>query len=174
MKFFKDPKNWRNELATIGLSAGTVMFFLSFLVLGNPTVWLLVACVPLLLPLLFGSWLKMKVPALVILSISIWIIVLETTRFNPIKVVSPDGKTAAILWVKGNNNCYTVIIGEQTFYTAASIYHNARGVWNGNDLFVLESSDIGPTEFRRENGVWRATPEEHLHRTPLKARETNP
>ncbi len=43
MKFFKDPKNWRNELAAIGLSVGTVMFLLSFLVLGVPTVWLLVA-----------------------------------------------------------------------------------------------------------------------------------
>ena len=76
--------------------------------------------------------------------------------------------------VKGNNNCYTVIIGEQTFYTDASIYQKAYGVWNGNDLFVLESSDIGPTEFRRANGVWRATPEEHLQRTTQKAKETNP
>ena len=92
MKFFKDPKNWRNELAAIGLSAGTVMFFLSFLVLGDPTVWLLVVCVPLLLPLLFGFWLKKRIPALIILSISIWIIVCETTRFSPIKVVSPDGQ----------------------------------------------------------------------------------
>ena len=129
---------------------------------------------PLLLPLLFGSWLRMKLPALIVLSISIWIIALETTRFNPIKVVSPDGQTAAILHVKGNNNYYTVIIGEQTFYTGASIYQKAHGVWNGNDLFVLESSDIGPTAFRRENGVWRATPEEHLHYTPQKAKETNP
>ncbi len=174
MKFFKDSKNWRNELAVIGLSIGTVLFFLSFLLLGDPNVWLLVACVPLLLPLLFGSWLKMKLPALVVLSISIWIIALETTRFNPIKIVSPDGQTTAILRVKGNNNCYTVIIGEQTFYTGASIFQKAHGVWNGNDLFVLESSDIGPTEFRRENGVWRATPEEHLHRTPQKAKEINP
>ena len=74
MKFFKDPKNWRNELAAIGLSSGTVMFFLSFLVLGDPLVWLLVACVPLLLPLFFGSWLKMKVPALLLLLISLGII----------------------------------------------------------------------------------------------------
>ena len=74
MKFFKDPKNWRNELAAIGLSAGVAMFFLSFLVLGDPTIWLLVACVPLLLTLLFGSWLRMKVPALLTLAISAWII----------------------------------------------------------------------------------------------------
>ena len=174
MQFFKDPKNWRNELAAIGLSAGTVMFFLSFLVLGNPTIWLLVACVPLLLPLLFGSWLKMKVPALLILSISIWIIVLETTRFNPIKVASPDKQTAAILLVKGNNNCYTVKLDKQVFYTGASIYHNARGVWKNNDLFVLESSDIGPTEFRRENGIWEASPEDHLHHTPREAEEVMP
>ncbi len=174
MKFFKDSKNWRNELAVIGLSIGIVLFFLSFLLLGDPTVWLLVACVPLLLPLLCGSWLRMKLPALGVLSISIWIIALETTRFHPIKVVSPDGQTVAILHVKGNNNCYTVIIGEQTFYTGASIYQKAHGVWNGNDLFVLESSDIGPTAFRRENGVWRATPEEHLHHTPQKDKETNP
>lgn len=174
MQFFKDPKNWRNELAAIGLSAGTVMFFLSFLVLGNPSVWLLVACVPLLLPLLFGSWLKMRVPALLFLSISIWIIVWETTRFNPIKVASPDGQTVAILLVTGNNNCHTVIIGEQTFYTDASIYQKARGVWNGNDLFVLESSDIGPTEFRRESGVWKASPEEHVRLTPRKTKGAMP
>ena len=74
MKFFKDPKNWRNELAAIGLSVGTVMFLLSFLVLGVPTVWLLVACVPLSLPLLSGSLLKMRLPALLILAISVWII----------------------------------------------------------------------------------------------------
>ena len=74
MKFFKDPKNWRNELAAIGLSAGMAMFFLSFLMLGDPTVWLLVSCVPLLLPLLFGSWLRMKVPALLIMAISAWMI----------------------------------------------------------------------------------------------------
>ena len=60
MKFFKDSKNWRNELAAIGLSIGIVLFFLSFLLLGDPTVWLLVACVPLLLPLLFGSWLNVQ------------------------------------------------------------------------------------------------------------------
>jgi len=60
MKFFKDSKNWRNELAVIGLSIGTVLFFLSFLLLGDPKVWLLVACVPLLLPLLFCSWLNVQ------------------------------------------------------------------------------------------------------------------
>ena len=26
MKFFKDPKNWRSELAAIGLAAGSVLF----------------------------------------------------------------------------------------------------------------------------------------------------
>ena len=36
MKFFKDSKNWRNELAVIGLSIGTVLFFLNFLWLGFP------------------------------------------------------------------------------------------------------------------------------------------
>ena len=73
MKFFEDTKKWRNELAAIGLTAGAVMFFLSFFVLGNPTVWLLVSCIPLLLPLFFGSWLKMKLPALLFLAFAAWI-----------------------------------------------------------------------------------------------------
>ena len=73
MKFFKDSKNWRSELAAIGLAAGSVLFFLSFFVLGDPNVWLLVSGIPLLLPLFFGSWLKMKLPALLILAVSAWI-----------------------------------------------------------------------------------------------------
>ncbi len=56
MRFLKSPKNWRNEFAAIGLSLGTVLFFLIFLLLGDPSVWLPVACVPLL----FGSWLNVK------------------------------------------------------------------------------------------------------------------
>ena len=39
MKFFEDPKKWRSELAAIGLAAGSVLFFLSFFVLGKPNAW---------------------------------------------------------------------------------------------------------------------------------------
>ena len=174
MKFFKDPKNWRSELAAIGLAAGSVLFFLSFFVLGNPNVWLLVSCIPLLLPLFFGSWLKMKLPALLLLVLTGWISCREITRFDPIKVISPDGKTVAILDVRGNNNCYTVKLDKQVFYTGASIYQNARGVWKNNTLFVLESSDIGPTEFRRESGVWKASPEDFIRLTPRKTKDARP
>ena len=174
MKFFKDPKKWRSELAAIGLAAGSVLFFLSFFVLGNPNVWLLVSCIPLLMPLFFGSWLKMKLPALLFLVLAGWISFREITRFDPIKVISPDGKTVAILYVRGNNNCYTVMLDKQVFYTGASIYQKARGVWKNNDLFELESSDIGPTEFRRENGVWKASPEEHIRLAPRKTKDARP
>ena len=179
MKFFKDPKKWRSELAAIGLAAGPVLFFLSFFVLGNPNVWLLVSCIPLLLPLFFGSWLKMKLPALlflvlVFLVLAVCISCREITRFDPIKVISPDGKTVAILDVRGNNNCYTVKLDKQVFYTGASIYQKARGVWKNNDLFVLESSDIGPTEFRRESGVWKASPEDHIRLTPRETKDAKP
>ena len=173
MKFFKDPKNWRSELAAIGLAAGSVLFFLSFFVLGNPNVWLLVSCIPLLLPLFFGSWLKMKLPALLFLVLAGWISFREITRFDPIKVISPDGKTVAILDVRGSN-CYTVKLGQQVFHTGASIYQKARGEWKTNDLFVLESSDIGPTEFRRENGVWKVSPEEHIRLAPRKPKGAMP
>ena len=174
MKFFEDPKKWRSELAAIGLAAGSVLFFLSFFVLGDPNVWLLVSCIPLLLPLLFGSWLKMRLPALLFLVLAGGISCREITRFDPIKVISPDGKTVAILYVRGNNNCYTVMLDKQVFHTGASIYQNARGVWKNNDFFVLESSDIGPTEFRREDGVWKASPKEHVRLTPRKTKGEMP
>ena len=174
MKFFKDPKNWRSELAAIGLAAGSVLFFLSFFVLGDPNVWLLVSCIPLLLPLLFGSWLKMRLPALLFLVLAGGISCREITRFDPIKVTSPDGKTVAILYVRENNNCYTVKLDKQVFYTGASIYQKARGVWKNNDLFVLESSDIGPTEFRRESGAWKASPEDHIRLTPRETKDAKP
>jgi|GEM_PF-2440164 len=174
MKFFEDPKNWRSELAAIGLAAGAVMIFFSLFVLGNPNVWLLVSCIPLLLPLFFGSWLKMKLPALLLLVLAGWISFWEITRFDPIKVISPDGKMVAILYVRGNNKCYTVMLDKQVFHTGASIYQNARGVWKNNNLFVLESSDIGPTEFRREDGVWKASPEEHVRLTPRKTKGAMP
>ena len=73
MKFFEDPKRWRDELAAIGPAVGSVLFFLSFFVLGNPNVWLLAGGIPLLLPLFFGPWLKMRLPALLILAVSAWI-----------------------------------------------------------------------------------------------------
>ena len=174
MKFFEDPKKWRSELAAIGLTAGAVMIFFSLFALGDPNVWLLVSCIPLLLPLFFGSWLKMKLPALLFLAFAGWTIFWEITRFDPIKEISPDGKTVAILYVHGNNNCYTVKLDKQVFYTGSSIYQKVRGVWKNNDLFVLESSDIGPTEFRREDGVWKASPEEHVRLTPRKTKGAMP
>ena len=80
---------------------------------------------------------------------------------NPqsITEVSPDGKNIAILSMKDNDKCFTVEIAGQTFYTKASIYHNTKGEWQGNDRFTLKSSDVGDIEFRKENGVWKASPE---------------
>lgn len=80
---------------------------------------------------------------------------------NPqsITEVSPDGKNIAILSMKDNDKCFTVEIAGQKFYTKASIYHNTKGEWQGNDRFTLKSSDVGDIEFRKENGVWKAAPE---------------
>ena len=166
MHFFKDSKNWKSELSLVGLSAGLMMFFLSFFVLGDPTIWLLVSCIPLLLPLIFGSWLKMKIPAcllIIVAGLFLWHSI-ESTR--PIKTVSPSGTVIYLLSGQKNNNyCYIVQIGTQIFYTDASIYHNIQCVWKGDDIFILDSSDVGPIEFHKENGIW-TTSSEHLHRYP--------
>ena len=73
--------------------------------------------------------------------------------------VSPDGKITAVLSPKGNNKCFTVKIDGQIFYTRASIYHNTKVEWQNNEHFVLKSSDVGDIEFRKENGVWKASTE---------------
>ena len=159
MKFFKDPANWKQEISEIGLTAGFILFLLSFLVLGNPSIWLLFSCVPLLIPLIFGSRWKMKLPALLIIILSGWIIFTWADQRKPVIETSNDGNNHAILVSQGNNNCYTVKIDGQVFYTHASIYHNAKSEWQGNDLFILKSSDVGDIEFRKENGVWKASPE---------------
>ena len=160
MKFFKNPANWQQEISKIGLTAGFMLFLLSFLVLGNPSIWLLFSCVPLLISLIFGSRLKTKLPALLLILISAGII--GSTIYwqrRPISLNSPDDKSTAVLFRRGNNNCYTVKINEQIFYIKASIYHNVRCEWQGNDCFILKSSDVGDIEFRKENGVWKASPE---------------
>ena len=81
---------------------------------------------------------------------------------NPqsITEVSPDGKITAVLSPKGNNKCFTVKIDGQIFYTRASIYHNTKVEWQNNEHFVLKSSDVGDIEFRKDNGVWKASPED--------------
>ena len=160
MKFFKDPKNWKQEISGIGLTAGFMLFLLSLLVLGIPNIWLLFSCIPLLVPLIFGSWWKMKLPALLLIVISAGII--GSTIYwqrRPIGLNSPNDKSTAFLYRRGNNNCYTVKIDEQIFYTKASIYHNTKLEWQENDCFILKSSDVGNIEFRKENGVWKASPE---------------
>ena len=160
MKFFKDSKNWKQEISGIGLTAGFMLFLLSFLVLGNPNIWLLFSCIPLLVPLIFGSWLKMKLPAFLLIVISAGII--GSTIYwqrRPIGLNSPNDKSTAFLYRRGNNNCYTVKIDEQIFYTKASIYHNTKLEWQGNVCFILKSSDVGDIEFRKENGIWKASPE---------------
>ena len=160
MKFFKDPKNWKQEISEIGLTAGFMLFLFSFLVMGNPNIWLLFSCIPLLIPLIFGSRLKMKLPALLLIVISAGII--GSTIYwqrRPIGLNSPNDKSTAFLYRRGNNNCYTVKIDEQIFYTKASIYHNTKLEWQGNVCFILKSSDVGDIEFRKENGIWKASPE---------------
>ena len=72
MRFFHDPGSWRNELAAIGLAAGAVMFPFGFLSLGDPAIWLLASCIPLLLPVVFGPWLKMKLPALLLVAVAVF------------------------------------------------------------------------------------------------------
>ena len=165
MKLVKDPKNWKQEISGIGLTAGFMLFLLSFLVLGIPNIWLLFSCIPLLVPLIFGSWWKMKLPAFLLIVISAGII--GSTIYwqrRPIGLNSPNDKSTVFLYRRGNNNCYTVKIDEQIFYTKASIYHNTKLEWQGNDCFILKSSDVGDIEFRKENGVWKASPESLLRK----------
>ena len=160
MKLFKDPKNWKQEISGIGLTAGFMLCLLSFLVLGNPNIWLLFSCIPLLIPLIFGSRLKMKLPALLLIVISAGII--GSTIYwqrRPIGLNSPNDKSTAFLYRRGNNNCYTLKIDGQFFYTKVLIGRISTFDWQGNDLFILKSSDVGNIEFRKENGVWKATPE---------------
>ncbi len=160
MKFFKAPANWQQEISGIGLTAGFMLFLLSFLVLGNPSIWLLFSCVPLLIPLIFGSWLKMKLPAFLLIVISAGII--GSTIYwqrRPIGLNSPNDKSTAFLYRRGNNNCYTVKIDGQFFYTKVLIGRISTFDWQGNDLFILKSSDVGDIEFRKENGIWKASPE---------------
>ena len=165
MKFFKDPKNWKQEISEIGLTAGFMLFLFSFLVMGNPSIWLLFSCIPLLVPLIFGSWWKMKLPALLLIVISAGIIGSAIYwQQRPIGLNSPNDKSMAVLYRRGNNNCYTVKIDEQIFYTKASIYHNTKLEWQGNDLFILKSSEVGDIEFRKENGVWKASPESMIRK----------
>ena len=160
MKLFKDPKNWKQEISGIGLTAGFMLFLLSFLVLGNPNIWLLFSCIPLLIPLIFGSWWKMKLPALLIMLIATAIIgsAIYWQR-RPISLNSPDDKSTAVLFRRGNGNCYTVKIDEQIFYTKVLIGRISTFDWKENDCFILKSSDVGDIEFRKENGVWKASPE---------------
>lgn len=171
-KFFKDPKNWRGELAAIGMTAGAVLFFFSFFVLGDPNVWLLVSCLPLLLPIFFGPWLKMKLPALILVAVAGLFLHHAIITRKPVIDVSPDGSTTVICFPRGNNGCWIVRIGDQRFDTNASIYQNARIVWKDENRFILDSSDVGPIEFRKENGRWSTSPE-HLH-LPSRSRPRPP
>ena len=160
MKFFKAPANWQQEISGIGLTAGFMLFLLSLLVLGIPNIWLLFSCIPLLVPLIFGSWLKMKLPAFLLIVISAGII--GSTIYwqrRPIGLNSPNDKSTAFLYRRGNNNCYTVKIDGQFFYTKVLIGRISTFDWQGNDLFILKSSDVGDIEFRIENGIWKASPE---------------
>ena len=105
MIFFQDPKNWKQEISEIGLTAGFVLFLLSFLVLGNPSIWLLFSCVPLLVPLTFGSRLKVKLPALLLILISAGII--GNTIYwqrRPIGLNSPERATLPSSFAKASED----------------------------------------------------------------------
>ena len=73
---------------------------------------------------------------------------------------SPDGSNSiSFLPPPKNDKCFVLKADGQIFYTKASIYHNTKWEWQGNDRFILKSSDVGDIEFRKENGVWKAAPE---------------
>ncbi len=73
---------------------------------------------------------------------------------------SPDGSNSiSFLPPPENDKCFVLKADGQIFYTKASIYHNTKWEWQGNDRFILKSSDVGDIEFRKENGVWKAAPE---------------
>ena len=141
MKLFKDPKNWKQEISGIGLTAGFMLFLLSFLVLGNPNIWLLFSCIPVLVPLIFGSWLKMKLPAFLLIVISAGIIgsAIYWQR-RPIGLNSPNDQSTAFLYRRGNNNCYTVKIDGQFFYSRGdTCCRNNRRVSLSADYCIVVS-----------------------------------
>ena len=108
---------------------------------------------------------KKKMSAGLVLALLIMLIaagIIGSTIYRqrrPINLNSPNGKNIAILYRRGNNNCYTVKIDEQIFYTKVLIGRISTFDWQGNDCFILKSSDVGDIDFRKENGVWKATPE---------------
>lgn len=59
------PPDWKYRLARAGFIAGIIMGAGSFLLIGSVTNWLLCSCIPLFLPLCFGTWKNWRIPALV-------------------------------------------------------------------------------------------------------------
>ncbi|MBQ6473150.1 MAG: hypothetical protein IJJ33_14285 [Victivallales bacterium] len=87
--------------------------------------------------------------------------VTRTDHF-PFKEVSPDKQTTAILEYDADK-CFVIVLDKQAFHTKGSIYLNAKGDWDGNDLFRFYSSDIGVNyEFRRTENGWVGTPEDRI------------
>ena len=97
-------------------------------------------------------------PLLISLFLIYWVYSSATlpSRF-PFKEVSPDKQTTAILECD-EKRCFVIVLDKEVFHTRASVYSWAKGEWEGNDLFRLDSHDVGPIEFRRTHEGWEATP----------------
>ena len=66
------PEDWKNRLARAGFIAGAIIGIGHFLLLGSATNWLLCSCVPLLFPLIWGTWKNWRIPALVLTLLFLW------------------------------------------------------------------------------------------------------
>lgn len=101
-----------------------------------------------------------------------WMWSMETlpSRF-PFEEISPDKQTTAILECD-ERKCFVVRLDEQVFHTWASIYQNAKWEWEGNDLFRLDSSDVGIFEFRRVENGWEGEPREMIREYDKEAKNS--
>ncbi|MBQ9755112.1 MAG: hypothetical protein IJV93_10240 [Lentisphaeria bacterium] len=66
------PEDWKNRLARAGFIAGAIIGIGHFLLIGSATNWLLCSCVPLLFPLIWGTWKNWRIPALVLTLLFLW------------------------------------------------------------------------------------------------------
>lgn len=64
--------DWKRRLARAGFIAGAIMGIGHFLLIGSATNWLLCSCVPLLFPLIWGTWKNWRLPALVLTLFFLW------------------------------------------------------------------------------------------------------
>ena len=83
--------DWKWRLARAGFIAGAIIGIGHFLLIGSVTNWLLCSCVPLLFPLIWGTWKNWRLPALVLVLLFLWggtvSCVRDIKRSNKLKMI---------------------------------------------------------------------------------------